>query len=45
MSARQYGIAEQYGISDALWEEIKPLIPPLPPKKKRGDRGWMTDKC
>jgi putative transposase len=38
MSETQYGISAAFAIPDKLWEEIKPLIPPLAPKKKAGRR-------
>jgi putative transposase len=42
-----YGVDPKYAIPDALWEEIRKLLPPAKPKKKAGrpradDRQMMT---
>ena len=34
---------DTYGISDSLWEQIEPLLPPEPPKPK-GGRPRMDDR-
>jgi putative transposase len=43
MADEGLGIGSEYQISDALWERIKPLLPPPKPKKKPG-RPRMDDR-
>jgi hypothetical protein len=43
MSENHYCILVGLAIPDKLWEEIMPLIPPLPPKNKAG-RTQMDDR-
>lgn len=43
MANDDLGVGPEYQISDALWEKIEPLLPPLKPKKKPG-RPRMDDR-
>jgi putative transposase len=43
MSELDFGVSQAYQIPDELWQEIETILPPLPPKKKRG-RPRMSDR-
>jgi len=43
MSEHDFGVGPDYQIPDVLWEQLAPLLPPLPAKKKAG-RPRMDDR-